>query len=42
MTDPEVLIPARQGRAVRMAHGAAVNGAAQRLADVHFRVHDNG
>ena len=68
MTDPEVLIPARQGRAVRVARGAAgqpprrpgrfraetdlvvimsacpqdltpVNGAAQRPADVHVRLH---
>jgi uncharacterized protein len=25
MTDPEVLIPARQGRAVRVARGAAID-----------------
>ena len=70
MTDPEVLIPACQGRAVRVASGAAidvvnthgtqvvdfwvvimsacpqdltpVNGAAQRPADVHFRLSHPG
>ena len=70
----EVLIPARQGRAVRVSRGAVVdvinthgsqvvfraetdlvvimsacpqdltpvNGTAQRPADVHFRLHDDG
>jgi hypothetical protein len=45
----EVLIPARQGRAVRVAIMSAwprdltpVNGAAQRPADVHVRLHPDG
>jgi uncharacterized protein YcgI (DUF1989 family) len=42
----EVLIPARQGRAVRVASGAAIDvintHGTQDPADVHFRVLDHG